>query len=333
MATDRKYQIFISSTYQDLKEQRAAVAAACLRQGHIPIGMEQFNATDRTQWEAVQKAIDLCDYYAVIVADRYGSIVKGKNGISYTECEYNYAQKKKIPTTRLLLAPKVPWPRGEPEETPAQRRRLAAFRKRLETKMSAYWSNTHELALEFTSAIAEMIESNNRPGWVRSTDAHGPEVVAEIARLSRENDELRKVVSATREIDAAGIADTLSKTEVWPAKSPEGHLDLWTVFLRVGSSLRRGEYFNALARILQSTPPLKGHKSFDKDFSRAAMRVAIEYMDALNLVDVTMEAIGPSPIALEPSQRTEFWTFNRRGLAVYRYLQQRRYFENNSEAK
>ena len=41
-----KYQIFVSSTYEDLKDERAEVIKACLNMGHIPVGMEMFNAAD-----------------------------------------------------------------------------------------------------------------------------------------------------------------------------------------------------------------------------------------------------------------------------------------------
>jgi hypothetical protein len=44
MAT--KYQIFVSSTYDDLKDERAAVIRAILEMGHIPVGMEMFSAAD-----------------------------------------------------------------------------------------------------------------------------------------------------------------------------------------------------------------------------------------------------------------------------------------------
>jgi hypothetical protein len=42
-----KYQIFVSSTYEDLKDERAEVIKACLNMGHIPVGMEMFNAADQ----------------------------------------------------------------------------------------------------------------------------------------------------------------------------------------------------------------------------------------------------------------------------------------------
>jgi hypothetical protein len=73
----KKYQVFISSTYTDLKEQRDAVMKLCLQMGHIPIGMETFNPADEEQWQIITRTIDSCDYYCVIVAQRYGSMMEG----------------------------------------------------------------------------------------------------------------------------------------------------------------------------------------------------------------------------------------------------------------
>jgi Domain of unknown function (DUF4062) len=43
-AMNVKYQIFVSSTYEDLKDERAEVIKACLNLGHIPVDMEMSNA-------------------------------------------------------------------------------------------------------------------------------------------------------------------------------------------------------------------------------------------------------------------------------------------------
>ncbi|AMR27792.1 hypothetical protein A0257_12275 [Hymenobacter psoromatis] len=45
----KKYQVFISSTYEDLKTQRDEVVKTILRIGHLPVGMEMFNAGNDTQ--------------------------------------------------------------------------------------------------------------------------------------------------------------------------------------------------------------------------------------------------------------------------------------------
>jgi len=39
MAQKKKLQVFISSTYTDLKEERQAAVGAILTAGHIPAGM------------------------------------------------------------------------------------------------------------------------------------------------------------------------------------------------------------------------------------------------------------------------------------------------------
>ena len=94
-----KYQIFISSTYEDLKEERDEVIKAVLEMGHIPVGMEMFSAADEEQWKLITRQIDQTDYYVVIVAHRYGSVIGKK---SYTEKEYEYAVKKRFLCLVLL---------------------------------------------------------------------------------------------------------------------------------------------------------------------------------------------------------------------------------------
>ena len=69
-----KYQIFISSTFEDLKEARDNVMKAVLTMGHIPLGMEMFVADGNDQWVTIQKTIDECDYFIVIIGHRYGTL-------------------------------------------------------------------------------------------------------------------------------------------------------------------------------------------------------------------------------------------------------------------
>ena len=81
---DKKYQVFISSTYTDLIEERKKILEVLLMADCIPAGMEAFVATDIEQFEVIKKVIDLCDYYVLIIGQRYGSINEA-TGISYTE--------------------------------------------------------------------------------------------------------------------------------------------------------------------------------------------------------------------------------------------------------
>jgi hypothetical protein len=90
-----KYQVFISSTYGDLREEREAVTWIVLSARHIPAGMENFTATDDRGWQTIKSVIDRSDYYVLILAGRYGSV--DSDGQSWTEKEYQYATSKGIP--------------------------------------------------------------------------------------------------------------------------------------------------------------------------------------------------------------------------------------------
>jgi hypothetical protein len=90
---NKKMQVFISSTYTDLIEERQKAVEAILNAGHIPAGMELFKA-GRSQMETIKKWIDESDVYCLLLGGRYGSIEE-ESGLSYTELEYKYAVSKK----------------------------------------------------------------------------------------------------------------------------------------------------------------------------------------------------------------------------------------------
>lgn len=48
---DKRYQVFISSTYSDLQDERKKVMHTILSLGCIPAGMELFPAMDEEQFE------------------------------------------------------------------------------------------------------------------------------------------------------------------------------------------------------------------------------------------------------------------------------------------
>jgi hypothetical protein len=58
-----RYQVFVSSTYRDLQQERQQVMQALLELDCIPAGMELFPATDDDQWTLIKKVIDNSDYY------------------------------------------------------------------------------------------------------------------------------------------------------------------------------------------------------------------------------------------------------------------------------
>lgn len=93
--SEKRYQVFVSSTFADLREEREVVFDALMKINCIPAGMENFPAFDEEQLEFIKHVIDDSDYYVLIIGGRYGSLTE--DGISYTEKEYDYAMSKGIP--------------------------------------------------------------------------------------------------------------------------------------------------------------------------------------------------------------------------------------------
>ena len=190
-----KYQVFVSSTYDDLRAERDQVIKAVLEMGHIPVGMEMFSAADEEQWKIIARQIDESDYYVVITAQRYGSVVEG---ISYTEKEYDYAVLKGVPVIGFIIDSAAPWPadRGDIDVTKVAA--LQAFKEKLRKKPIGTWSSASDLYGKFSIALMKLTTANPRPGWVRASDIPAPEVMAELTRLSAENARLRADAAAVK---------------------------------------------------------------------------------------------------------------------------------------
>lgn len=197
----KKYQIFVSSTFTDLIDERRAVTEVILSMGHIPVGMELFEAGNEDQWSYIKNRILEVDYYLLIVAERYGSA--GPGGISYTEMEYRYAVEQGLPVAALLLDPsrREQWPAGKIDFE--NREKLNAFRKLCQNRMTAYWSDTGTLTTRSQLALSGLFRRHPRAGWVSGDRAISPQLASELARLSVENAELRLQLAQVQREGAA----------------------------------------------------------------------------------------------------------------------------------
>lgn len=188
-----KYQIFVSSTYEDLIPERDQVIKAILEMGHIPVGMEMFSAADEQQWEVIKKQIDQSDYYVVLIGHRYGSM---DGDTSYTEKEYDYAASKKIPVLGFSLDRDVEWPQKWIENNNEIRKRLDKFRAKVTSKMISYWKTPDDLYGKCGIALMKAFSAYPREGWVRASEADTSQMTSEITRLSSENGKLRELLRA-----------------------------------------------------------------------------------------------------------------------------------------
>lgn len=165
---NKKYQVFISSTYEDLKDERSAVTESLLDMGCcFPAGMERFPASSLSQWEYIKRIIDESDYYLLIVAGRYGSIDNDEN-ISYTEKEYNYAESKNIPILTFVHEniDNLPAKFVDKRST-----RINNFRKKVfEGRLVKFYSNADDLRAKVKDTLYSEITVTPRSGWVRADE-------------------------------------------------------------------------------------------------------------------------------------------------------------------
>jgi hypothetical protein len=126
-----KYTVFVSSTHDDLKDEREAVADQLLKLGHIPCGMEQFSADTRRGWEIITQTIDICDYYVLVVAGRYGSPFSEVDTISWTEKEYEYALGKGLGVLAFIRDDEF-ISKADTDDEPAKVQSLKKFIARIE---------------------------------------------------------------------------------------------------------------------------------------------------------------------------------------------------------
>lgn len=222
---EKKYQIFISSTYKDLIEARSKVRDAILSMMHFPVGMEMFNAADEEQWEIIQETIDSSDYYVLILGQRYGSVIESGSdaGISYTEKEFRYAREKKIPILVFIIDDDVAIKPEFMEKDPESIKKLADFKTEAKKGRTVqWWTNIDELAREVSESLHKQMDRKKRPGWIRGDafdiEASHAEILSlnrKIRELEQENAELKsQIVKRVPELVAAVVLDQQDDEEV-----------------------------------------------------------------------------------------------------------------------
>jgi hypothetical protein len=192
-----KYQIFVSSTYVDLKEPRDLVIKAILEMGHIPVGMEMFSAADEEQWSIIQRQIDQSDYYVLIMANRYGSVTD--ENISFTEKEFDYARSQGIPCLGFVLDSSTPWPSNLTDTSPDQVMALNLFRDKVKQRPVSFWKNNDDLYGKCSIALMKAFVAYPREGWIRASQYSDSTLTSELTRLSAENAKLRSAAEAKSE--------------------------------------------------------------------------------------------------------------------------------------
>jgi len=187
----KKYQIFVSSTFLDLKSERQAAQKSILNLGHIPAGMEMFPATGSEQLEYIYKIIDDCDYYVLIIGGRYGSL--DESGLSYTEMEFEYALKRNMPILVFRHSDVSKLEFGKVDSAPEQQGKLSAFRDKASSgRVVKDWTNSSDLEASIITSLTLAFTETPQVGWRRDTDILDEKSLRKIANLQAVSERYRK---------------------------------------------------------------------------------------------------------------------------------------------
>src|SRR5438876_1420920 len=167
--------VYLSSTYEDLKDHRAAVALMLRRAGHAVIGMEDYAAFDERPRDKCVADVMQSDLYVGIFAWRFGFVPTDANpsGASITQLEYEAAREG----TRLvfLLSKDAPW---RPEyidafNTPESAGRVAAMRDRMvKAHGTNFFVTPEELAAKVLAAVSAHAATSALPQTIRHMQRH-----------------------------------------------------------------------------------------------------------------------------------------------------------------
>jgi hypothetical protein len=189
----KRYQVFVSSTYVDLKEERAAIFDVLTKIDCIPAGMEIFPAIDEQQLEYIKSIIDDSDYYIVIIGGRYGSVTA--EGVSFTEKEFDYAISRGIPVLSFIHANPDKIPVGDTDKDENKRKSLESFIKKAQDgRLTQPWNDVNELKAAVMQAVMHNIKAKPGIGWIRGNVAASVEILTEINQLRKENESLLKKI-------------------------------------------------------------------------------------------------------------------------------------------
>lgn len=209
---EKRYQVFVSSTYVDLKDERQEIIQALMELDCIPAGMELFPAADEDQLAFIKRVIDDCDYYILLIGGRYGSV--SSQGISYTEQEYDYAISKGIKVIVLLHENPSEIPLGKSETDPSLRDQLNKFRDKASSgRLVRFWKIASELPGIVALSLSKTIKTYPARGWVRADRVASESALAELNDLRKQNEVLRQELESLRGSEQPKFDDLASLDE------------------------------------------------------------------------------------------------------------------------
>jgi hypothetical protein len=200
----RKVRVFVSSTMEDLANERVAVVKAIKDFNFEPVNAENWLPNGTNSWNKIKQEIEFSHIFILLVGDRYGWITKDESDCgrqrSVTHMELDKARETGIPVLPFLKKLSYSTPNNTPD---AQKR--DAFRKKICDWNGGYFVSFFDLAFDLadkvSASLVEVLSESYLNSEVRRraqqpvTTAADPEVIAGFSSLEIPPELVKKVVS------------------------------------------------------------------------------------------------------------------------------------------
>ncbi len=165
-------RIYLSSTYEDLKEYRRVVFQALRKHDYDVIAMEDDVATYQRPVNKCLEDVAKSDIYVGVFGFRYGYVPppqhENPEGLSITELEFRHAERLGKPCLAFLVSEDALWPMIfvdlEKDGPIHQLRRYLSCEK-----LAAFFSTPHELASHVQAAVSKWAAANPAPAIAAAT--------------------------------------------------------------------------------------------------------------------------------------------------------------------
>jgi hypothetical protein len=285
MASEPIYKVFVSSTFEDLREERAEVQKALLKLNCLPVGMELFPAADDDTWDFIKQQINDSDYYVVLIGARYGSLAP--DGVSFTEKEFDYAREREIPSIGFIHGDRGAIPFSKTENNPDMREKLDVFISKIRKRPVRAFTSPYQLAAEVTTSFVDLKRARPRTGFVRRD---------EVVEYKKYADLLEKVAYLEKQLlDSKMVEESPFIGHDRTVKFGTVEVSWGTIFLAVATTIVDFSEEGYLAkhffqRLIRYQPDAKAYA--DASLEERSLREIGVTLFAANLIDRVDEQQG-----------------------------------------
>jgi len=288
--------------------------------GHLPIDLVSTEVLYAGNTDIVRRHLARTDYFVIAVEQ---DLQPDSETIDGLQRAVDIAVERRVPTLALVFPSKE-----DAEESAAESPEVGAVLAAIRDRAAGLVQRI-DVAAQATQTLNELIDTYRRPGWVSTNELPAPDVTTELARLSKENADLKRRLGsfdeseAAREIRWSAMIQTMEENKilipVWNKVATMWEqpveMTLYTFFIRMGPQLAvEVSTSEAVEFIPTAVCELEARDS------RAPWVVPLHSLN-LWLTDLmALKLVRPSRRKRAAKDKNQYWRLTREGRAFLSYI-------------